>query len=72
MVGLWVVAGFFFVSGWLLMLNYKQAAERTFNFLIEIVPFKGTATPKTLRLMGAGWIFVSVAVTVPDLFILSN
>lgn len=72
MVGIWVVAAFFLTSGLALAMNYKNAAQRMFDLAAKAMPFTGTATPKTLRFMGAGWVFLALAMTVPEFFVASE
>lgn len=67
MVGMWFTAGFFFIGGWVLVLNYKGSTEKIFRFLIDAMPFRGTATPNTLRIVGVLWIFVSSGMIISEI-----
>lgn len=51
-----LIGSIFFTFGWLLVLNFRGAAERTFMFYSRVNPTTGTATPKTLRILGGFWI----------------
>ncbi|MER6075081.1 hypothetical protein ABT187_41005 [Streptomyces sp. NPDC001817] len=46
----------FFVAGILLATNAGRAAERAFRIFAQTNPAVGTATPKTLRIVGGFWI----------------
>ncbi|MER5918690.1 MULTISPECIES: hypothetical protein [Streptomyces] len=46
----------FFVVGILFATNVGGAAERAFRVFAQTNPTVGTATPKTLRLVGGFWI----------------
>ncbi|GAA2639878.1 hypothetical protein GCM10010307_39550 [Streptomyces vastus] len=46
----------FFTLGILLAFNIGNAAEHAFRVFARTNPTTGTATPKTLRIVGAFWI----------------
>ncbi|WP_374986417.1 hypothetical protein [Streptomyces fradiae] len=46
----------FFVAGLLLVANVANAAERAFQLFARTNPTVGTATPKTLRIVGGFWV----------------
>lgn len=50
-----VVGAIFFVAGVGLAFNIKNAAPRAFDFYAQFRPTVGTATPKTLRIVGGFW-----------------
>ncbi|MFD5099810.1 hypothetical protein [Streptomyces albidochromogenes] len=59
---LWIGA-----AGFVLALNVRGAAERFFDLVARQMPFTGSATPKTLRIVGGGWIAVGSLMLLPDL-----
>ncbi|TRV72645.1 hypothetical protein FKN01_29535 [Streptomyces sp. 130] len=50
---LWIDAGFFIVAGIVLALNVRGAAEK-FALVVRQMPFTGSTTPRTLRIVGGG------------------
>jgi hypothetical protein len=50
------IGAIFLVAGVALSLNIKNAAERAFHLFAQFTPTVGTATPKTLRIVGTVWI----------------
>lgn len=64
---LWIGAGFFIVAGIVLALNVRGAAEEFFALVTRQMPFTGSATPKTLRIVGGGWVLVGSLMLLPDL-----
>ncbi|MBT2525586.1 hypothetical protein J7E91_09100 [Streptomyces sp. ISL-99] len=69
---LWIGAGLFIVAGFVLALNVRGAAERFFDLVARQMPFTGSATPKTLRIVGGGWIVVGFLMLLPDLISLGR
>ncbi|WP_143079091.1 hypothetical protein [Streptomyces monashensis] len=46
----------FFIAGVLFATNTHRAAEHAFRVFAQTNPRVGTATPKTLRIVGGAWI----------------
>ena len=51
-----VIGIIFFIFGISLAFNIGGVAEHFFRVLVRVNPTTGTATPKTLRFVGAFWI----------------
>jgi len=63
-----VLGTIFLVVGVALAFNIKSMAERAFHFYSQFTPTVGTATPKTLRMVGAFWIPLSIFAIAVGLF----
>jgi hypothetical protein len=50
------IGAIFLIAGLLFVTNIARAAERAFQMYAQLAPRVGTATPKTLRIVGAYWI----------------
>ncbi|WP_329461006.1 hypothetical protein [Streptomyces sp. NBC_01431] len=50
------IGAVFLIAGLLFVTNIAQAAERAFHLYAQLTPRVGTATPKTLRIVGAFWV----------------
>ncbi|MER5961434.1 hypothetical protein [Streptomyces sp. NPDC002057] len=68
----WIVGGFFIVAGFVFALNVRGAAEKFFALVARNMPFTGTATPRTLRIVGGGWILVGFLMLLPELISFSR
>lgn len=51
-----VIGAVFLVAGLLFATNTAKAAERAFHVYGQLTPRVGTATPRTLRIVGAMWV----------------
>ncbi|GBP99939.1 hypothetical protein SSP531S_13430 [Streptomyces spongiicola] len=54
-------------AGLLFAFNVKGVSEKFFHFVTKYTPV-GNATPKTMRFVGAGWVFVGLIMFLPELF----
>ncbi|WP_229861687.1 hypothetical protein [Streptomyces xanthochromogenes] len=50
------IGSIFLIAGLLLATNIARAAERAYQMYALLTPRAGTATPTTLRIVGAFWI----------------
>ncbi|GGU30117.1 hypothetical protein [Streptomyces violascens] len=50
------IGAVFFIAGLLLVTNIANAAERAFHLFAQLTPRVGTATPRTLRIVGGFWV----------------
>lgn len=50
------IGAIFLVAGLLFVTNIANAAERAFHLFAQLTPRIGTATPTTLRIVGAFWV----------------
>ncbi|MFJ6945300.1 hypothetical protein ACISU4_11735 [Streptomyces wuyuanensis] len=54
------------IAGLLFAFNVKGVSERFFHFVTKYTP-AGNATPKTMRFVGAGWVFVGLIMFLPEI-----
>ncbi|MFF3342997.1 hypothetical protein [Streptomyces flavidovirens] len=64
---LWSVSVFFIVAGVAFATNIGKVADRFFHLVKNFSPHVGSATPKTFRLVGAGWILLGSLMLLPDI-----
>ncbi|WP_438297148.1 hypothetical protein [Streptomyces sp. HUAS TT7] len=50
------IGAIFLIVGLLFVTNIANAAERAFHLFAQFTPRVGTATPTTLRIVGAFWV----------------
>ncbi|MFG2758056.1 hypothetical protein [Streptomyces wuyuanensis] len=53
-------------AGLLFAFDVKGVSEGFFRFVTKYTP-AGNATPKTMRFVGAGWVFVGLIMFLPEL-----
>lgn len=63
---LWVAAGVSIIVGLVLALNVRGAAEGYFRIVARRMPYTGSATPNTVRFVGAAGVVIGTGMLIPD------